>query len=165
MTLACTIATPHQCRQPQNIQFRGREKKIQDTSCPDQLSFSTTASNCRQSQLVNSILYGEECIVAPALRARVPGPEGQGPYSVITEWLYRVPVTGLVKPIFSGTVRSFTVILSSQPRSGSVAKGDPVLMPHRSLGSLSCCSHSRGSGVTLTMRSENTEDVLWSSEF
>ena len=62
--------------------------------------------------------------------------------------------------------------LHSQPRSGSVAKGGPVLgsllMPHGSLGSLFRCSHSRdwgGVGVTSTMRSENTRDVLWSGEF
>lgn len=58
------------------------------------------------------ILSGEECIVAPAPRARVSGPEGQEPYSVIPEWLYRVPTTGLVKLIFPGTVWSFTILLT-----------------------------------------------------
>jgi hypothetical protein len=54
----------------------------------------------------------EECIVDPGPRARVSGAEGQGLFSVIPEWLCRVFATGLVKPIFSGTVWSFTILLT-----------------------------------------------------
>lgn len=86
--------------------------------------------------------------MAPAPRARVPGPEGQGPYSVMLEWLYRVPATGLVKPIFSGTMWFFTILLTVRVpsldrevwQSVDAVLGS-LLMPHRPLG-----SHSRGWG-------------------
>lgn len=97
--------------------------------------------------------------MAPAVRAKFPGPEGQGSRCFTPVWLCRVPARGQVKPIFSGTVWSFIILVTikipslDQEEWGRVTLCWAVSRGHRDPQEApSCCSHSRTWRITSTMR-------------